>query len=162
MFSLVCGCLGCSGVLAVFKSRSKTDANPGYLPTRRAAGLRDNAISKCFEEWLCFFPPHSCTILHFHDYYTGLPIFPHFFSLISFFCFPSFFFLLFCLLACCDSNMLMSMGWRLLILGVSLVIRDVEYLCMFLLDIWNIFFGEVTFQVLWTIDFIFFFFVVSW
>lgn len=115
---------------------SKTHANPGYWLTRRAAGLRGNAISKCFEEWLCFFPPHSGTILHFHDYYTGLPLFLYFSSLIFFFCFPSFFFLPSFLLACRDSNMLMSMGWCLLILGVSLVIRDVEYLCMFLLDIW--------------------------
>lgn len=46
--------------------------------------------------------------------------------------FPSFFlFLSSLLLACHNSNMLMGVGWFFLILGVSLVIRAVEHLCMF-------------------------------
>lgn len=39
------------------------------------------------------------------------------------------------LLACHDSNMLMGVGRFLLMLWVSLVIRDVEHLCMFPLGI---------------------------
>lgn len=61
-------------------------------------------------------------------------LFPHLFLLLPLLLFLSAFLPSF-LLVCRDSNMLMSMGWCLLILRVSLVIRDVEYLCMFPLDI---------------------------
>lgn len=134
MFSSVCGCLGCSCVLAVFKSL-RPMLTLGIYPQ----GELLDYVAMLFPNVLrsgCVFSLHTAV-----PFYISMTIIQGF----QFFCIslpssfssasPSFFFLPSFLLACRDSNMLMSMGWCLLILGVSLVIRDVEYLCMFLLDI---------------------------
>lgn len=141
---------------------SKTDSNPEYLPTRRAAGY----VPMVFLNVLgsdCVPPPRSCTILHSHYYYTGPPSFLYFSPSIFLSSFPSSFFFLSSFLSPCLSwqqhanvyELMPPYTWGFPSDQRCWTSLHVSVGCL------NIFFREVSFQVLWPIEFIVCFFVVE-